>query len=232
MTQRSMDAMLKKIFFVLILLFVISCVPTKDFKYGIKQINTLNSKYNTTIETYPKSISQINSMLDEYGNLKKIQLESGQEPLNYVVGYRILNLEAEGLYIQSQKYGESGTTKGGFGCKLRPLIIESASLRNKSALKGFEAVELLTEFANKYPKEANSAGLSFKNALFLNATFYQISTDARRDSSTINRFCPQNVTLELYKEEFRKKTNLSEEGIGDLSYEEAVPIWKLIRGIK
>lgn len=214
------------------MIFIVGCVQVKDFKYGVKQINKLNSKYNTTMETYPHSIQQINSMLNDFIELKKIQLDSGQEPFNYIIDYRILNLEAEKLYIEGQKYGSAGTTKGGFGCKSRPLVLESASFRDKSAQKGFEAVDLLMEFVGKYQKEANLVALSYKNALFLNATFYRIVTDARRDSSVINRFCPSNATLETYQQEFRKKTNLSEDFINNLTYEEAVPIWKKIRGIE
>lgn len=207
------------------------CVQVKDFKYGAKQINKINLKYNTTMETYPKNINEINLMYDDLKELKRLQLDNGEEPFNYVLDYRLLNLEAEKLFIEGQKYGEAGTTEGGFGCKSRPLIIESASLRNSSALKGFEAVNLLREFVDKYPNEANSVGLSAKNALFLNATFYQIEKVVRRDSNTINHFCPQNVTLELYKEEFRKKASISDDLLENLSYEQAVPIWKKIRGI-
>ena len=222
---------MKKFFLIIALIVILGCVQAKDFNFGVKQINSLNSKYNTTMETYPKTMQQISLMLNDLKELKKIQLETGKESFDYLVDYRILNLEAEKLYIESQKYGGAGTTKDGFGCKSRPLIIESVSLRNRSALKGFEAAGLLNEFVSKYPEEAKSAGLSFKNVLFLNATFYEIPKDARSDSSVINRFCPKNVTLELYQQEFRKSTNLSEDFINKLSYEEAVPIWKKIRGI-
>jgi len=237
MTQRPINnimvSILEKIFLIMALTLVIiaGCTQANDFAFGLKQINKANSKYNTTMETYPKSIRQIDSMLNEFLELKKLQLETGQKPFNYLTDYKILNLEAEKLYIQGQKYGTTGTTKDGFGCKSRPLIIESASLRNMSALKGFEAVDLLREFVGKYPKEAALVSLSGKNALFLNATFYEISRNARTDSNTINRFCPANETLELYQQEFRKKTNLSEDFIINLTYEEAVPIWKEIRGI-
>jgi hypothetical protein len=222
-------------FFLIIMLFIslliLGCFQPKNFSYGVKLINNLNAKYNTSMDTYPKNIEQINLMLYQYNALKKLRLESGEEPFNYVIDYRVLNLEAEELYLEGFKYGEVGTTEDGFGCKQRPLIIESVQLRNSSALKGFEAVDLLRGFIIKYPKEANLAGLSSKNALFLNATFYQISRDARRDSNIINHFCPQNETFKLYKEEFRKKTNLSEEYITNLTYDEAVPIWKEIRGL-
>jgi hypothetical protein len=222
---------MKKAFLLLAVVFILGCAQAKDFNYGINQINSLNSRYNTTIETYPKTLNGISRMSDEYNGLRKIQLESGQEPFRYVIDYRLLNLEAERFFMQSQKYGSSGTTKYGFGCKIRPLIIESAGLRNKSAQKGFDAVNLLNEFVQKYPKESKSAGLSGKNALFLNASFYNVFQDARRDRAIINNFCSENVTLELYREEFRKRTNMSKEKIGNLSYEEAVPIWKIIRSV-
>lgn len=222
---------LKKAVLLLIAVFILGCVQQKDFSYGLKQINSLNSKYNTTMETYPKSINKISLMIDEYNSLRNLQLESGQEPFAYIVDYRILNLEAEKSYIEGQKYGNTGTTKYGFGCKPRPLIIESVALRNASAQKGFKAVGLLKEFVGKYPQEAGKAGLGQKSALFLNATFYEIGRNARIDSNTINRFCPENVTLDLYREEFLKRTNLSEDFINSLSYEKAVPIWKKVREI-
>ena len=222
---------MKKVFLFMALVFIAGCMQAKDFKYGLDKISSLNSKYNTTIDTYPKSIAQIGLMLDDYRQLKNIQLDSGQESFVYVVDYRILNLEAEKLYIESQNYGSVGTTKDGFGCRSRPFIIESADLRNKSSLKAFEAVSLIREFIDKHPEDAGLAGLSAKTALFLNATFYQISKDARADSNVINHFCPINVTLDIYRQNFRKKTNLSEESIINMSYEEAVQIWKKLSGM-
>ena len=222
---------MRKTFLIFALIFIASCAQTKDFNYGVKQINFVNSKYNTTMETYPKHLKQIDSMGNDLKELKKIKLDAGQEPFNYVIDYRLLNLEVEKLFIFGQKYGDSGFTKNGFGCKSRPLVIESAALRNSSASKGFEAVDLLREFVGKYPKEANSVGLSFKNALFLNATFYQIYGEAVSDSNTINYFCSKNETLESYQRQFRRETNLSEDFISKLTYEQAVPIWKSLEGI-
>ena len=107
----------------------------------------------------------------------------------------------------------------------------TAQLRNQSALKGFEAVSLLREFASKYPKESGIAGMSEKSALFLNATFYEISVNAQADSNIINDFCPANETLDLYKNEFKKETGLNKDYIDQLTYEQAVPIWKKNNGI-
>ncbi|MBI2657528.1 hypothetical protein HYX08_02425 [Candidatus Woesearchaeota archaeon] len=223
---------MKKTFLLILLVFIFGCAQANDFNYGLKQISSLNSKYNTTIETYPKTLDGISQMASEYDGLRKMQLESGQEPFNYLIDYRLLNLEAEKLFMQGQKYGNSGTTKYGFGCKIRPLIIESAELRNKSSNKGFEAVNILNDFVKKYPEESKTAGLAAKNALFLNASFYQVFRDARRDSSIINNFCPANVTLELYREEFRKSTNFTQDILDKLTYEEAAQIWKISRGLK
>jgi len=229
---------LKKILLICVLpivLFIIGCAQPKgikDFNYGLNEVNKLNHDYNTNMETSPESMSQIDLMLNELAKLKNLELESGKGAFNYIIDYRKLNLEADRLYAESQeKYGDAGTTKKGFGCKIRPLIIESASLRNSSALKGFEAVNLLREFIDKYPKEAASANLSQKNALFLNASFYIVWKDANSDSSIINYFCPENVTLDLYKQQFRREKNLSEDLINGLDYKAAVKVWKNSEGI-
>lgn len=222
---------MKKILLVIVLLFVLGCAQKKDFNYGVQQINSLNAKYSTTMETYPGSINKIDAMLNEFAELKKLKLDSGQEPFGYAVDYRMLNLEAEELFIQSQKYGNAGTTKNGFACKPRPLILESVAFRNSSAAKGFEAVDLLSQFIDRHPEEAGLINLSRKNALFLNATFYQISADAEFDSDIINNFCPENVTLDIYRQEFRRDNNLSEDSISKLSYKDAVVLWKNKWGI-
>ena len=221
---------LKKLFFIVFLILVIGCAQSKDFGYGIKQMNIVDAKYNTTMDTYPKNPSTIDMLIKDLKELIKLQLDKGQESLYHSVGIRILNLESEKLFIEGQKYGSSGTATDGFGCKQRPLIIESVGLRNQSASKGFEAVNTMREFIVKYPTDAESVNITEKNALFFNATFYKISSDARKDSSIINSFCPINRTLELYREEFKKKTNYTEDFINGLDYEQAVPIWKELRG--
>lgn len=219
---------MKKIFFLVLAVLLAGCAQ-QDFKYGLEKLNEVNSRYNTTIETYPKSAAQMGLMMKDLDNLKNLQLQTGQKPFGYLIGYRILNLESEMLFVESQKHGFYDLSKAGFGCKPRPLIIESVALRNLSAQKGFEAAGILNEFIDNHPEDAKAAGLSNKNVLFLNASFYDMSRIARSDSNLINHFCPQNVTLELYREEFRKRTNLSEEYINNLSYEKSVVIWKKIR---
>ena len=67
--------------------------------------------------------------------------------------------------------------------------------------------------------------------LFLNATFYQISQEAMSDSNVINYFCSKNETLESYQRQFRRETNLSEDFISKLTYDQAVPIWKKLNDI-
>ena len=221
---------MKKMIFLALLVFLIGC--QRNFNYGVSQINIINSKHNTTMENYPSSVEQIDLMIKELQELKNIQLASGKEQLDYAVNYRILNLEAEKLFIEGNKYGNVGFTKDGFSCKQRPLVTESLKLRNESVQKGFESVDLLDAFVAKYPEEALMLGLSAKGSLFLNASFYQVWKEARSDSSAINSMCPQNRTLELYKKEIKQKTEYGEDYINGLEYEEAVKIWKEIRGIK
>ena len=220
--------------FLFAVIFISSCIKSTDlnFDYGLLLINNANEKYNSTMQSYPKDMVAINSMLYEFSKLKETELSRGHEAFILLIDFRLLNLESEKNYMQSQKYGDAGSTKKGFGCKSRPLIIESSSLRNISAIKGFKAVDSLNELLANYPREAAAAGLSSKDALFLNASFYQISKDAAKDSRIINNFCPKNETLEIYKQEIRKKTNLSEDYINKLTYDEAVLIWKKERRLE
>ena len=215
-----------------VMMLLAACAPGKDFKYGIEQLNIINSKYGTTMSTYPDTTGKMDLMIGELSNLKNLNLNSGQQPLNYIVDYRILDLEAEKLYSESQKFGNAGTTKSGFSCKPRPLVLESASLRNQAALKAFEAVDVLRKLIREYPEDASSINLSEKNALFLNATFYQIEKDAKNDISVINRFCPENATLGFYMQEFKSKKLMSDEEISRLTYKDAVVIWKEERGFE
>ena len=224
---------MRRIFLLILVLILgfVGCAKMKDFSYGMNQISSLNSKYQTTMETYPQNEEQINSMLDELGALKGIKLDTEQEPYKTIIDYRILNLEAEKLYIESQKYRAGNIAATGFGCKSRPLIIESAKLRNGSATKGFEAASLLSSFVSTYPAKAKIANVTQKNVLFLNASFYEVERIAVTDSNIINNFCPENVTLGLYREQFERETNFSKENINSLSYEQAVQIWKQLEGL-
>ena len=221
----------KKIFWIIALIALAGCT-SMDFNYAAERINALNAKYNTTMETFPTSIDKINQMIADYEGLKSIRLSAGKEQLDYSIDFRLLNLEAAKLFIEGNKYGNAGYTKNGFGCKLRPLIVESFKLRNESAQKGYGSAGLLMKFTEKYPDDSKKLGLSMKTALFMNATFLKVYEEAVRDSQTINGFCPESKTLELYKQEFSKGTVMSKSEIDNLKYDEAAKIWKEKKGYK
>ena len=217
------------IIYIICLLLAAGCATknqTTDFSYGNGKLNEINNRYGTDMQSYPANLSKIDLMTGEIAKIQNIKLDNGDKPFGLLVSFRIFSLEAHKLYLLSQKYGDWGTTVNGFGCKRRPLIIESASLRRKSSSKGFNAAEELERFVKDYPKEASLANMSAKNVLFFNATFYEISNGAEADINNINYFCPENVTLDLYREDFRKNTNFSEDYINSLNYDKAVVIWE------
>ena len=227
-----MGKIFTKVVFIAALFVLAGCSLSKDFDYGLVQIKGVDSKYGTNISNYPEDIVKIDSLANDLKMMKEIRLDRDMDQFSQIIDYRLLVLEAGRYFINhSLNYGNSGTTEDGFGCKQRPLVVESSALRNNSAQKGFEAVSLLRNFVEKFPEEAAQAGVSYKESLFMNATFYEMARKARSDSIIINRFCPQNVTLELYREEFRKSGSFGEEYINNLTYDEAVIIWKESRGI-
>lgn len=223
---------MKKILLVVLLVLLAGCAKAKDFSYGLSQMDAVNLKYGITPNSYPADVNQINVIMNSYKGLKELRLDKDQEAFNDFVDYRLLAFGSDKQFISSLKYGDSGTTKNGFGCKRRPLIIETVKLKNESALKGFESVSKLKEFMDKYPQHSKLANVSYIDIMFLNASFYELSKDANRDSGTINYFCPENVTLEIYRQGFRKIENLSEEYISSLTYEQAVKLWKQTNGIE
>jgi hypothetical protein len=224
---------LKKILIVLALLLIIGCTEKSlDFEHGLGLINEIDLKFGTNLQTFPKDIKNLDTMADNLKSLKKIKLDSGQEPFEMIVDFKLLNLQAGKLFIQGNKYGSTGYTKDGFACKPRPLIIESASLRRESANTGYAAVGLGWDILSEFPNEAELAGLNQRDIVFLNGTFFRFYEEASKDISTINPRCPESKSLEFYKQEFRKKLNFSEEYINELSYEKAVPIWKELNNIE
>src|SRR3989338_7989274 len=102
--------------FLLIFLILMAGCAQQGFEYGLEKLNEVNSRYDTTMESYPKSAAQIDLMMKDMDNLKNLQLQNGQESFNLLISYRILNLEAEKFFIESQKYGFNDLAKTGFGC--------------------------------------------------------------------------------------------------------------------
>lgn len=223
---------MKKILLVVLLVLLAGCAKAKDFSYGLSQMDAVNSKYNVTSDSYPADVNKIDAIMNSYKELKSLRLDSDQEAFNELVDYRLLTFESDKQFVNSLKYGDAGTTKKGFGCKIRPLIIETVKFKNESAVKGFEAISKLKDFVDKYLQNSKLANLSQKEVIFLNASFYELSKDANTDSNIINYFCPENITLELYKEGFKRTENLSDEYINGLTYERAVKLWKQINEIK
>jgi len=223
---------LKKILLVVLLCLLAGCAKSKDFSYGLGQMDAVNSKYNITYSSYPADVNQIDVIINSYKGLKSLKLDTGREAFDEFVDYQLLTFESDKQFVNGLKYGDAGTTKYGFGCKIRPLIIETVKFKNESATKGFEAITKLKDFVDKYPQNSKLTNLSQKDVMFLNASFYELSKDANRDSETINYFCPENITLEIYKSGFKKTENLSDEYINGLNYEQAVKLWKKIEGFE
>ncbi len=223
---------MKKILLVVLLVLLAGCAKTKDFSYGLSQMNAVNSKYSITPNSYPADVNKIDIIMNSYKELKSLRLDKDQEAFNELVDYRLLTFGSDKQFVNSLKYGDAGTTKKGFGCKIRPLIIETVKFKNESAVKGFEAISKLKDFVDKYPQNSKLANLSQKDVIFLNASFYELSKEANTDSGTINYFCPENITLELYKEGFKRTENLSDGYINSLTYEQAVKLWKQVNEIE
>lgn len=220
-----MKSMKLTIAFLLVSFILVSCAPVKDYNYAMSEFNKTIGKYNSTLENLPDTTKELESLRLELKSMQ-LGLDKDADAFKHLVGYTMLVLEAEESKIRGESYGAIGTASDGFGCKQRPLIYESADFRNESAQKGFESLAILKEFLEKYPNEANSAGLGNRIIIFKNGYYVRLANDAKSDKGIVNKLCPVNRTLEIYKEGFKKTLNMTDDEISKLTYEQAVEIYK------
>jgi hypothetical protein len=228
----EMSTTMKKaslVLMVLLSMLIFGC-KSMTFEEGAAKIAEINAKTGATMESYPADEALISSMIGEFRELEKSRVSEKKEQFSLILRYRILTLESGIPLLKAASYGNVGVTGDGFSCKPKPIIMEAAALRNKSAQKSFEAVTLLTELVEKYPSDAKVFGLSSKTVIFQNATAYQVWDQGAKDARTIGRFCSDERVLELYKQEFREKKIMSEEEISALTYDLAAKKWREIRG--
>ena len=108
--------------------------------------------------------------------------------------FRIKSLEAEKLHLEGWQWGKASTTEYGFGCtKGSARILNSSKIRNASAQKGYESLDALKSLIEEFPEEAKSVDLSQKDALFLNAVYYQIEEKAASDARLIRSLCKEQI---------------------------------------
>ena len=224
--ERLLQDKMNKIIFIILIIFLFGCSQNADSGI-IQKINEVNDKYGTTMESFPASVEMVDDMLKDFKSIKEMDPYSKFDDL---LDFRIKTLEAGKLYLKGTRYGNMGTTSQGFGCKSRAIIIESANLRNQSSQISFEAVNILLQVLKDDPEIAEQFSLTGKTALLQNATAYSLFETARKDIKTMNNLCPQNKTLELYKEELRAKMDLGDEYINKLEYDEAALLWRQLRG--
>ena len=195
---------MKKIIFVFLIVLsvvLVSC-GSKDFDYALKQMNNQDKVYGTSPFNTPAGLVNITTLQTNLNNLKTLELESGSEPFNLLMDFRIQELEANKFFMGDfLKYGSRGSTKKGFGCKGRPYVVNSTLLRNISALEGFKSVDIMFDMANRFPEESKKANITILNAVLLNKTYETVFNEARRDRKIIDNFCPQERVDELLRQE-------------------------------
>jgi len=193
---------------VLILIFAISVVIItsctspfeKSFNDGVERLNELDSSYNVNLKSAPETTDKIDELIFQYVGFRALQTDVPQ-PLDYLIDFRLNFLESEKLNLEGWQWGRASTTEFGFGCKKGfARITESASLRNQSAQKGFEAVTTLTTFVDEYPEESKSLNLTQKDALFLNAYYFQVEKKALRDAAIVKSACKKQAAESVASE--------------------------------
>ena len=180
---------------ILILVIIYGCDSAidPDFKKGIKRINKINDKFDATMRTPPDSKEGVDELLIQLIGFSAANKGMPQS-LEYLLDFRIINLEAEKLHVEGWQWGRGSTTDYGFGCrKGSARVLNSSKIRNSSAQKGFESLSSLQLLVDEFPNEAKSVNLTQKDVLFFNAAYYQIERKARRDAAIIRNACKEQI---------------------------------------
>src|SRR3989338_722589 len=147
---------------IVMLAFVYGCASGNEISFndGVKKLEQFDKKYNSSIKTPPSNTGDIGELLSQLVGFKAANKLS--KPLNGLVNFRIAFLEAEKLNAEGWQWGKGSTTDYGFGCKGYERIKESSRLRNASAQRGYESVDMLEKFIEEFPSESKIAGLAQK----------------------------------------------------------------------
>lgn len=177
-----------------LLVIVYGCATTTvAFDSGVKKINEFDKQFGATMKAPPNSTEGVNDLLAQLIGFRAANADMDKSLAN-LLDFRIKSLEAERLHIEGWQWGKGSTTDYGFGCnKGSARVLNSSSIRNASAQKGYEAVEALQLFIGSYPKHAQSLNLTQKDVLFLNAAYQQVEEKANKDARVISSLCKEQV---------------------------------------
>lgn len=177
-----------------LMVIVYGCATTTvTFDNGIKKINEFDKQFGATMKTPPNSTEYVNGLFAQLIGFRAANADMDKSLAN-LLDFRIKSLEAERLHIEGWQWGKGSTTDYGFGCnKGSARVLNSSSIRNASAQKGYEAVGALQLFLDSYPKQAKGLNLTQKDILFLNAAYQQVEEKAKRDARIISNLCKERV---------------------------------------
>ena len=190
---------------VFILLLLAGCsTEITSFERGVGEMKKVNERYGTDFKTLPAEIEKAVLMRND---LKVIEEKSSNAPESFKLffDYRMKTLESDIINLEAWKYGMKASVRDGFGCKSLPIVVNSSILRNASAQRGYESLEVLQEFIDNYPEEAMSINMTQRDVVFSNAFYYEVQREAGRDRRIIEHFCGHKydlTTLEM-KEEYK-----------------------------
>jgi hypothetical protein len=174
------------------LIFLYGCVSPETVKFneGVERIDDIDNEFGASMKKAPDSIEKVDGLI---AGLTGFAASQEITSIKSLLGFRIKNLEAERLYIEGWQWGRGSTTEWGFGCRNGfERITNSSILRNASASKGYESVELLQKFIDEFPKEAKSINLTQLDVLFLNANYVLEQEKAEKDGRTVKSLCKKD----------------------------------------
>jgi hypothetical protein len=172
-----------------VLVLIIGCTTwIVSFDGGIKEMDKIDEKYGVDLKNMPATIEDSVLMRKDLKELEQLSFNA-PESFKLFLDYRLKSIEANIIHLEAWKEGMLASVRDGFGCKSLPIIVNSSILRNISAHRGYEAVEILQEFVDKYPEEAASINITQRDIVFTNLYYYEMEKEAARDRIIVEHFC-------------------------------------------
>ncbi len=158
------------------------------FEQGVSEMEKIDGKYGADFKSMPGVMDNAVLMRRD---LKELEGRSFSAPESFklFLDYRIKSLEANIINLEAWKHGRKSTTVYGFGCKSLGIVVNSSRLRNYSAQKGYDSLEVLKEFVDQYGEEALSINITQRDIVFSNVYYYKLEDEASKDKRIIEHFC-------------------------------------------
>ncbi|HLD15213.1 MAG TPA: hypothetical protein VJB94_01400 [Candidatus Nanoarchaeia archaeon] len=193
---------MKKIYFLLLIIFLTACASKYSFEGGFKLLEKADEKYgasykaeqiNGTLADFYKINDYIEYLEDYKKDLKEAKQTNDTDALITFVNARISMLESQRYFQLGRSIGSAGFVVDTFTCNEISQIEETTIYWNKSFHYGLNATSTLDDLLIKYPQYRPLVGIDNKKAAFYASPLGYLVREVRRNKDSVKLFCNVDI---------------------------------------